>query len=116
MTTTMHREVHAANEIRDVVVQLDDESLPTGLTELRQVVRHAFLDGTTCVIVDISGLQRLTSGTVAALLWAKRHCQQRGGTVVLRAPGESSLGLLRRTGLGDVLHVEIVAADAGSTT
>lgn len=89
----------------DVVIVLHDDALPSGLTRLRQVVRDAFLDGGARVVVDVAGLQRLSSATVAALLWANRHCAQRGGVVVLRAPSESSLGLLRRTGLGDVLQV-----------
>ncbi len=89
----------------DVVIVLDDRALPNGLTRLRQVVRDAFLDGGARVVVDVSGLHRLSSGTVAALLWANRHCAQRGGVVVLRNPSENSLGLLRRTGLGDVLQV-----------
>lgn len=89
----------------DLVIVLDDRTLPSGLTRLRSVVRDAFLGGGARVVVDVAGLQRLSSGTVAALLWANRHCAQRGGVVVLRSPSESNLQLLRRTGLGDVLKV-----------
>ena len=108
MTQTAHINAHRhlAGAGRDLVIVLDDRTLPAGLTGLRSLVRDAFLEGGARVIVDVAGLQRLSSGTVAALLWANRHCHQRGGVVVLRAPSESNLELLRRTGLGDVLQVE----------
>lgn len=106
-TTGLHAQ-HRADEVyrSAVVIALDDRTLPSGLARLRTVVRDAFLDGGARVVVDVAGLQRLSSGTVAALLWANRHCHQRGGLVVLRSPSESNLELLRRTGLGDVLQVE----------
>lgn len=103
MTQTAQR---PARQTLDVVVVLDDRALPAGLSRLRLVVRDAFLDGEAKVVVDIAGLHRLSSATVAALLWANRHCGQRGGTVVLRDPSDSSLAVLRRTGLGDVLPVQ----------
>jgi anti-anti-sigma factor len=109
MTQTAHMSTHrrvAGARRPDVVIVLDDRTLPAGLTHLRSVVRDAFLEGGGRVVVDVAGLQRLSSGTVAALLWANRHCAQRGGVVVLRAPSESNLDLLRRTGLGDVLRVD----------
>jgi len=108
MTQTAHisAQRHFVGARHDVVIVLDERTLPAGLSRLRCVVRDAFLEGGARVVVDVSGLQRLSSGTVAALLWANRHCHQRGGLVVLRSPSESNLDLLRRTGLADVLQVE----------
>ena len=104
-TTHVGPQLHAGVYKPDVVIVLDDATLPSGLTKLRTVVRDAFITGGARVVVDVAGLQRLSSGTVAALLWANRHCAQRGGVVVLRSPSESNLQLLRRTGLSDVLKV-----------
>lgn len=89
----------------EVLVVLDDHALPAGLGRLRHDVGTALTRATPRVVVDISGLDRLSSATVAALLWANRHCVHRGGAVVLLNPSSSSLGVLRRTGLLDLLTV-----------
>ena len=100
---------HPAPDARpptDVAVVLDDRSLPHGLSLLRSAVRAGLLHGGSRVVVDISGVQRLSSPTVAALLWANRQCAQRGGSVVLTAPTDQTLAVLRRTGLADVIRVQ----------
>lgn len=101
-----YRVDHIGSPSRDVAVALDDRSLPLGLSRLRSAVRASLLQGGSRVVVDIGGLHRLSSPTVAALLWANRQCAQRGGCVVLQSPTEQTLALLRRTGLGEVLQVQ----------
>ncbi|GAB2681439.1 STAS domain-containing protein [Thalassiella azotivora] len=88
------------------VVHLDEGSPVEALNRLRTAVSAHLLDGGRTVVVDVSRLSRLSSGTVAALLWAKRHCRARGGTVVVRGATSDSLTTLTRSGLGDVFDIE----------
>lgn len=90
-----------------VVVALSDSTLIDGLGALRTTVGTHLLEGGSTVVVDISGVRRLSSGTVAALLWAKRHCRSRGGSVIVRGPSSDSLAMLTRSGLGDVFELEV---------
>jgi anti-anti-sigma factor len=98
-----------------VVVALEDSSLLEGLADLRWRLRHLLADGGTTLVVDVSGVDRLSSQTVAALLWAKRHCRARGGRVVVRGPSRRSLDVLSRTGLSSMFVIEPPAAPAGAT-
>lgn len=98
----------------DLAVVLDDRSLPSGLSRLRAAVLASLLEGGSRIVVDIAGLQRLSSPTVAALLWANRHCAHRGGSVVLQSPTDQTLAVLRRTGLSDVMQVQPADARVGS--
>lgn len=109
-----YRVDHSRARSRDLAVVLDDRSLPLGLSLLRSAVRASLLQGGSRVVVDIGGLHRLSSPTVAALLWANRQCVQRGGCVVLQSPTDQTLAVLRRTGLGDVMRVEPAGAGAGA--
>jgi anti-anti-sigma regulatory factor len=56
--------------------------------------------------VDISEVRHLSTTTVAALVWIKRRCTDRGVDVVLREPTRHSVDTLRRTGLLGLLPVE----------
>jgi anti-anti-sigma regulatory factor len=89
-----------------VVVHLDEANPVEGLTRLRTSLSAHLVDGGRSVVVDITGMPRLSSATVAALLWAKRHCRSRGGTVVVRGASSDSLTMLTRSGLGDVFDIE----------
>jgi ABC-type transporter Mla MlaB component len=53
----------------------------------------------SAVVVDLSGLARLTSGTVAALLWTGATCRKRGVPVRVRHVPARGDEILRRTGL-----------------
>lgn len=89
-----------------VVVSLNDECLLNGLAELRWQLRQQLDDGTATVVVDISEVEHLSSTTVAALLFARRHTRARGGKVVLRGPTRRSLEMLTRTGLGRLFVID----------
>jgi anti-anti-sigma regulatory factor len=91
---------------RSVVVVLDDEAVAQGLTDLRSRLSDVLSRGDARLVVDVSGLDRISSSVVAALLWAKRKCVARGVDVVVRGSAGQSLGLLTRTGLSAVLDVE----------
>lgn len=95
-----------SSEERTVVVALDDEAVAQGLTELRSRLSEVLSAGNARLVVDVSRLDRISSGVVAALLRAKRKSRARGVEVVVRGSSEQSLGLLQRTGLGAVLDVQ----------
>ena len=96
----------ASTEGRTVVVALDDEAVAQGLTELRSRLGEVLSAGNARLVVDVSGLDRISSGVVAALLRAKRKSRARGVDVVVRGSAGQSLGLLQRTGLAAVLDVQ----------
>jgi anti-anti-sigma regulatory factor len=91
---------------RTVVVALDDAAVAQGLAELRSRLSEVLGAGDARLVVDVSGLDRISSSVVAALLRAKRKCLVRGVDVVVRGSAGQSLGLLTRTGLSAVLDVE----------
>jgi ABC-type transporter Mla MlaB component len=93
--------------LRNVVVELREDSIIEGLTTLRSVVPRHLMAGPCHVTVDIAGVSRLSSAMVAALLWTQRHCRARGGRVTVRGPSQDSLNMLRRAGLGEVFDVQL---------
>jgi anti-anti-sigma regulatory factor len=62
-------------------------------------------DGTTTVVVDLSGLRALSSDVVAALLSVRREAGARGSHVVLRASTSHSMSLLRRSRLVSLFEI-----------
>jgi anti-anti-sigma regulatory factor len=97
---------HPTSQQRTVVAVLDDEAVAQGLSDLRSRLSDVLSAGDARLVVDVSGLDRISSSVVAALLWAKRKCLARGVDVVVRGSAGQSLGLLTRTGLAAVLDVE----------
>ncbi|HEX5511326.1 MAG TPA: STAS domain-containing protein [Actinomycetales bacterium] len=93
--------------LKDVVVELREDSIIEGLTTLRSAVRRHLIAGPCHVTVDIAGVSRLSSAMVAALLWTQRHCRARGGHVTVRGPSQDSLNMLRRAGLGEVFDIQL---------
>ncbi len=88
---------------RTVVVRLADDLPAQGLGELRVRLREVLAAGDARLVVDLVGLERLSSGVVAGLLWTTRQCRARGVELSVRGAGEDRHGLLGRTGLGAVL-------------
>jgi anti-anti-sigma factor len=88
-----------------VVVVLDDHSLLQGLTDLRWRLDALMTGDTGTLILDVTGLERLSSATLAAMLWAQRTCQSRGGRVIVRGPNRRCREMLTRTGLATVFEV-----------
>jgi anti-anti-sigma factor len=90
----------------DVVLRIDDAMLEDGLADLRWLLHDALLAGARHVVVDLGGVQQLSSPIVATLLSAHRACRARGGAVVLRGANRRTEDLLCRTGLWRVLSLE----------
>lgn len=95
-----------ATRLRTVVAVLDDDAVAQGLTDLRSRLTEVLSAGDARLVVDVSGLDRISSSVVAALLRAKRKCAARGVDVVVRGSAGQSFGLLTRTGLAAVLDVD----------
>jgi anti-anti-sigma factor len=90
----------------EVTVRLSDELLADGLADVRWLLHDALLAGARRLVVDLSGVQQLSSPAVASFLSAHRTCRARGGTVVLRGANRRTLDLLHRTGLWRVLELQ----------
>ena len=82
-----------------VTVHLQDGSLTSDLAHLRSEVAMTVLVGRAGVTVDVSGIDQISSPTVAAILWARRSCSAR--RVPFRVTGGSgrNVRVLRSCGL-----------------
>lgn len=89
-----------------VVVTLDDVVLLRGLGDLTWRLGDLLGAGGASVVVEISGLDRLSSATLAALLRAQRVCRARGGRVVVRGANRRCREVLARTGLAGFFDIE----------
>ena len=65
------------------VVVLDEAMLASGFLALRSAVAALLRSGASTLVVDVSALDRLSSSTVSALLWAQRRCRTGAGAIVL---------------------------------
>ena len=90
----------------EMTIHLDDALFADGLADVRWLLHDALLSGARRLLVDLTGVQHLSSTAVASLLWAHRICRARGGTVVLRGANRRTLDLLHRTGLERVLQLD----------
>jgi anti-anti-sigma factor len=95
-----------------VTIHLDDELLADGLADVRWLLHDALLAGARRLVVDLAGVQQLSSSAVASFLWAHRTCRARGGAVVLRGANRRTQDLLHRTGLWRVIEVEDASTGA----
>jgi anti-anti-sigma factor len=90
----------------EVLVSLDEALLRGGLADARWLLHDALLAGARRIVVDLSGVERLSSPALASFLWAHRTCRARGGGVVLRGADRRTRDVLHRTGLWRVLRLE----------
>jgi anti-anti-sigma factor len=88
------------------VLRMDDASLFKVVADLRWRTEELLAEPHPHLVVDISGLTRLSSATLAALLWAQRYCRARGGAVRLTGPNRRNRELLARTGLAELFCVD----------
>jgi anti-anti-sigma factor len=96
-----------------VVVTLDDQALLRALGDLTWRLGELLSGGATILVVDIGGLERLSSATLAALLRAQRTCRARGGRVVVRGANRRCREVLARTGLSGFFDIEPSAGQPG---
>lgn len=77
MTTASHRHPQGLDLPTGVVVPLRDATLTDDLARLRSEVATTVLHGRGGITVDLSAVERISSPTVAAVLWARRSCSAR---------------------------------------
>jgi anti-anti-sigma factor len=94
----------------EVLIVLDDALFADGVADVRWLLHDALLAGARRLVVDLTGVQHLSSTAVASFLWAHRICRARGGAVVLRGANRRTVDLLHRTGLWRVLQIESSSA------
>jgi anti-anti-sigma regulatory factor len=85
------------------VVRLDDAMVARGLTDLRSSTARVLGSGGSVLVVDVSGVERLSSTVVSALLWVRRLCAARHVRFVLDGLRDQHVDVLRRTGLAAAL-------------
>jgi anti-anti-sigma factor len=100
----------AVPALDEVLIVLDDALLADGVADVRWLLHDALLAGARRLVVDLTGVQHLSSTAVASFLWAHRICRARGGAVVLRGANRRTEDLLHRTGLWRVLQIESSSA------
>jgi anti-anti-sigma factor len=91
---------------QSVVVMLDDSVIARGLESFRSSVLDVMSGGEPVLVVDVSGVHRLSSAVVGALLWVQRTCAARQVEVQLRGVDHRGRQLLTRTGLRSMLVLE----------
>jgi hypothetical protein len=89
------------------VIRLVDTASVSALADVRRVTESVLERGPGAVVVDLSGAAARPSSTmIAALLWVKRRCAERGAAVLVRSASSECLDTLRRVGLMDAANVE----------
>lgn len=85
---------------RPLEVRLRDRSLSEDLARLRTQLGRGLLD--SCgLVVDVSGVERLSSPSVAAILWARRSCAARNVPFQVTGHRGRNQRILRSCGLVD---------------
>ena len=88
---------------------------PDGTTgELDRWLLRLLDHGPSRLVVDLSGVDPLSSLAVSALLRIHGQCRSRGVVMVLRQPSRRSRGVLRRAGLLAALPVERAGQAGGA--
>ena len=83
----------------DVVVVVSTRDRDCVLSAVKQRVPVLLDPPPAAVVIDLSGMTRLTSEAVAALLWTGATCRKRGVPVRLRHVPQGCATTLSRTGL-----------------
>lgn len=83
----------------DVVVVVSTQDCDCVLSAVKQRVPVLLDPPPAAVVIDLSGMTRLTSEAVAALLWTGATCRKRGVPVRLRHVPQGCATTLSRTGL-----------------
>lgn len=92
-------QAHAEREGSSVLVELHEPSLAHDLSLLRSQLAGCLLKGRGGVTVDLSAVDRISSPTVAALLWARRSCAARRVPFTVTGYSGQNAAVLRTCGL-----------------
>ncbi|HEY7723105.1 MAG TPA: hypothetical protein VIB11_14800 [Pedococcus sp.] len=102
MTIQATGRAHPADHDGDGLVALRDHSLAQDLLTLRARVGECLVHRRGRVAVDVSALSRMSSVTVAALLWSRRTCAAAAVPFAVEEVGAAAhRQVLQRCGLLD---------------
>ena len=90
-----------------VVVALDEQAMTLPAWDVATHLCALLDDGVSTVLVDVSGLRRLSSNVVAALLSARREATARGGRLVLHAATSRAAAMVARSALGGAFEISV---------
>lgn len=96
----------------DVVVELTGEVGPDESELLRSVLDAAWTPDGGRLVLDVAGLNYLTSAAVGVVAGMQRRLNGVGQRLLVRRPTPGILRLLRVTRLDTVLDVELPGGDA----
>jgi len=83
----------------EVVVALDDARLLQGLVDLRWNLEGLVETEVTTLVVDVSGVRRLSAPVIGALVRTRRHRELLGGRLRLQGLSPAGEAALHGTGL-----------------
>ncbi len=89
-----------------MVVRLPDVGLMDVIDDVQAQLESFLETGPHTVVVDMTAVARLSSTTIAVLLWVKRSTAARGVEVRLRHASRSDVDTLERVGLLGALALE----------
>lgn len=97
---------HLQGRRGDVVVMLGPHDPERLLHHVKQQLPSLLDTPPAALVVDLSGMRRLSSGAVSALLWMGCACRRRGIPLRLREVPPGGVTTLRRTGVGIALAID----------
>lgn len=87
-------------------IALMGELDPATAPELEGAIQTVLAEGTTRLVLDLTGLTFLDSSGLRVFVTARQSLGERDGELVLRAPSANTRRLLDITGLGELIKVE----------
>lgn len=97
---------HLQGRRGDVVVMLGPHDPERLLRHVKHQLPSLLDTPPAALVVDLSGMRRLSSGAVSALLWMGCACRRRGIPLRLREVPPGGVTTLRRTGVGIALAID----------
>ena len=90
----------------EMVVSIPHTKVGAALGDLEQRLEVGLGSDPLVVVLDMAAVERVSSATVAMLLWARGRCASQGVEILLRHPSRRCRETLERTGLLSVLMIE----------
>lgn len=90
----------------EIVVALPSSGLEPAIGDLEQLVDVALTCEPDILVLDMRAVERLSSTTVALVLWTRRRCATHGVEVILRQTSRRCREVIERTALLDAVRVE----------
>ena len=90
--------------VMPTVVTVAGELDAWAIAELADAIAHAIVNQRADVVVDLSGVEFLTSGATRVLIRTHTFMQHRSRALSLRAPSPNAQRVLQRVGLAELIE------------